>query len=108
MTLYLTVRSYNMSHECNLLLFRPLVSEPINSSLFQQLAEQLQQQNLEQFQKQLLEHQQHQKVQIFLFCFLFFTILDIDVRKSTLNILGFFPRLWVLKDKTLFFVKTII
>lgn len=39
----------------------PIVSEPINSSLFQQLAEQLQQQNLEQFQKQLLEHQQHQK-----------------------------------------------
>lgn len=40
----------------------PMVSEPINSSLFHQLAEQLQQQNLEQFQKQLLEHQQHQKV----------------------------------------------
>lgn len=39
-----------------------MVSEPINSSLFHQLAEQLQQQNLEQFQKQLLEHQQHQKV----------------------------------------------
>lgn len=38
--------------------FRPMVSEPINSSLFHQLAEQLQQQNLEQFQKQLLEHQQ--------------------------------------------------
>lgn len=37
---------------------RPMVSEPINSSLFHQLAEQLQQQNLEQFQKQLLEHQQ--------------------------------------------------
>uniref|UniRef100_A0A672IQY2 SR-related CTD associated factor 8 n=1 Tax=Salarias fasciatus TaxID=181472 RepID=A0A672IQY2_SALFA len=36
----------------------PIVSEPINSSLFHQLAEQLQQQNLEQFQKQLLEHQQ--------------------------------------------------
>lgn len=36
----------------------PMVSEPINSSLFHQLAEQLQQQNLEQFQKQLLEHQQ--------------------------------------------------
>lgn len=35
-----------------------MVSEPINSSLFHQLAEQLQQQNLEQFQKQLLEHQQ--------------------------------------------------
>lgn len=34
------------------------MSEPINSSLFHQLAEQLQQQNLEQFQKQLLEHQQ--------------------------------------------------
>uniref|UniRef100_A0A8C7WQF5 SR-related CTD associated factor 8 n=1 Tax=Oryzias sinensis TaxID=183150 RepID=A0A8C7WQF5_9TELE len=34
----------------------PMVSEPINSSLFHQLAEQLQQQNLEQFQKQLLEH----------------------------------------------------
>uniref|UniRef100_A0AAX7T3G5 SR-related CTD associated factor 8 n=1 Tax=Astatotilapia calliptera TaxID=8154 RepID=A0AAX7T3G5_ASTCA len=32
--------------------------QPINSSLFHQLAEQLQQQNLEQFQKQLLEHQQ--------------------------------------------------
>lgn len=41
--------------------FRPMVSEPINSSLFHQLAEQLQQQNLEQFQKQLLEHQQHQQ-----------------------------------------------
>ncbi|KAK2826262.1 hypothetical protein Q5P01_020476 [Channa striata] len=39
----------------------PMVSEPINSSLFHQLAEQLQQQNLEQFQKQLLEHQQHQQ-----------------------------------------------
>lgn len=39
----------------------PIVSEPINSSLFHQLAEQLQQQNLEQFQKQLLEHQQHQQ-----------------------------------------------
>lgn len=38
-----------------------MVSEPINSSLFHQLAEQLQQQNLEQFQKQLLEHQQHQQ-----------------------------------------------
>lgn len=38
--------------------FRPMVSEPMNSSLFHQLAEQLQQQNLEQFQKQLLEHQQ--------------------------------------------------
>ncbi|XP_061824586.2 SR-related and CTD-associated factor 8-like isoform X1 [Nerophis lumbriciformis] len=36
----------------------PIVSEPINSSLFHQLAEQLQQQNLEQFQKQLFEHQQ--------------------------------------------------
>ncbi|XP_061599504.1 SR-related and CTD-associated factor 8 [Cololabis saira] len=36
----------------------PMVSEPINSSLFHQLAEQLQQQNLEQFQKQLLEQQQ--------------------------------------------------
>ncbi|XP_035023861.2 SR-related and CTD-associated factor 8 isoform X2 [Hippoglossus stenolepis] len=36
----------------------PMVSEPINSSLFHQLAEQLQQQNLEQFQKQLMEHQQ--------------------------------------------------
>ncbi|XP_063764443.1 SR-related and CTD-associated factor 8 isoform X2 [Eleginops maclovinus] len=36
----------------------PMVSEPINSSLFHQLAEQLQQQNLEQFQKQLLEHHQ--------------------------------------------------
>ncbi|XP_051942799.1 SR-related and CTD-associated factor 8 isoform X1 [Hippocampus zosterae] len=36
----------------------PMVSEPINNSLFHQLAEQLQQQNLEQFQKQLLEHQQ--------------------------------------------------
>ncbi|XP_047466976.1 SR-related and CTD-associated factor 8 isoform X2 [Mugil cephalus] len=36
----------------------PMVSEPMNSSLFHQLAEQLQQQNLEQFQKQLLEHQQ--------------------------------------------------
>ncbi|XP_069007999.1 SR-related and CTD-associated factor 8-like isoform X2 [Embiotoca jacksoni] len=36
----------------------PMVSEPINSSLFQHLAEQLQQQNLEQFQKQLMEHQQ--------------------------------------------------
>ncbi|XP_077395386.1 SR-related and CTD-associated factor 8 isoform X2 [Festucalex cinctus] len=36
----------------------PMVAEPINSSLFHQLAEQLQQQNLEQFQKQLLEHQQ--------------------------------------------------
>lgn len=35
-----------------------MVSEPMNSSLFHQLAEQLQQQNLEQFQKQLLEHQQ--------------------------------------------------
>lgn len=35
-----------------------MVSEPINSSLFHQLAEQLQQQNLEQIQKQLLEHQQ--------------------------------------------------
>ncbi|XP_071063252.1 SR-related and CTD-associated factor 8 isoform X3 [Pseudochaenichthys georgianus] len=34
----------------------PMVSEP--SSLFHQLAEQLQQQNLEQFQKQLLEHHQ--------------------------------------------------
>lgn len=41
--------------------FRPMVSEPINSSLFHQLAEQLQQQNMEQFQKQLLEHQQHQQ-----------------------------------------------
>lgn len=41
--------------------FRPMVSEPMNSSLFHQLAEQLQQQNLEQFQKQLLEHQQHQQ-----------------------------------------------
>uniref|UniRef100_A0A672IQT6 SR-related CTD associated factor 8 n=1 Tax=Salarias fasciatus TaxID=181472 RepID=A0A672IQT6_SALFA len=39
----------------------PIVSEPINSSLFHQLAEQLQQQNLEQFQKQLLEHQQKVK-----------------------------------------------
>ncbi|CAL1574924.1 unnamed protein product [Knipowitschia caucasica] len=39
----------------------PIVSEPINSALFHQLAEQLQQQNLEQFQKQLMEHQQHQK-----------------------------------------------
>ncbi|XP_068608484.1 SR-related and CTD-associated factor 8-like [Brachionichthys hirsutus] len=39
----------------------PMVSEPMNSSLFHQLAEQLQQQNLEQFQKQLLEHQQHQQ-----------------------------------------------
>ncbi|XP_078133336.1 SR-related and CTD-associated factor 8 [Sander vitreus] len=39
----------------------PMVSEPINSSIFHQLAEQLQQQNLEQFQKQLLEHQQHQQ-----------------------------------------------
>ncbi|CAG09877.1 unnamed protein product, partial [Tetraodon nigroviridis] len=39
----------------------PMVSEPINNSLFHQLAEQLQQQNLEQFQKQLLEHQQHQQ-----------------------------------------------
>uniref|UniRef100_A0A8C6PTM7 SR-related CTD associated factor 8 n=1 Tax=Nothobranchius furzeri TaxID=105023 RepID=A0A8C6PTM7_NOTFU len=39
----------------------PMVSEPINSSLFHQLAEQLQQQNLEQFQKQLLEHQQKVK-----------------------------------------------
>lgn len=38
-----------------------MVPEPINSSLFHQLAEQLQQQNLEQFQKQLLEHQQHQQ-----------------------------------------------
>lgn len=38
-----------------------MVSEPINSSLFHQLAEQLQQQNLEQFQKQFLEHQQHQQ-----------------------------------------------
>ncbi|XP_060938372.1 SR-related and CTD-associated factor 8 isoform X2 [Limanda limanda] len=36
----------------------PMVSEPMNSSLFHQLAEQLQQQNLEQFQKQLMEHQQ--------------------------------------------------
>ncbi|XP_015252113.1 PREDICTED: protein SCAF8 isoform X1 [Cyprinodon variegatus] len=36
----------------------PMVSESMNSSLFHQLAEQLQQQNLEQFQKQLLEHQQ--------------------------------------------------
>uniref|UniRef100_A0A8D0ADG2 SR-related CTD associated factor 8 n=1 Tax=Sander lucioperca TaxID=283035 RepID=A0A8D0ADG2_SANLU len=39
----------------------PMVSEPINTSIFHQLAEQLQQQNLEQFQKQLLEHQQHQQ-----------------------------------------------
>ncbi|XP_057199211.1 SR-related and CTD-associated factor 8 isoform X1 [Triplophysa rosa] len=39
----------------------PVVSESINSSIFHQLAEQLQQQNLEQFQKQLLEHQQHQQ-----------------------------------------------
>lgn len=38
-----------------------MVSESINSSLFHQLAEQLQQQNLEQFQKQILEHQQHQQ-----------------------------------------------
>lgn len=44
-----------------LTIYRPMVSEPINSSLFHQLAEQLQQQNLEQFQKQLLEHQQHQQ-----------------------------------------------
>lgn len=43
---------------CLLAASRPMVSEPINSSLFHQLAEQLQQQNLEQFQKQLLEHQQ--------------------------------------------------
>lgn len=44
---------------------RPMVSESINSSLFHQLAEQLQQQNLEQFQKQLLEHQhlEHQQHQ---------------------------------------------
>uniref|UniRef100_A0A8C7WQ81 SR-related CTD associated factor 8 n=1 Tax=Oryzias sinensis TaxID=183150 RepID=A0A8C7WQ81_9TELE len=42
----------------------PMVSEPINSSLFHQLAEQLQQQNLEQFQKQLLEHQQKQAMSI--------------------------------------------
>lgn len=48
-----------------LIISRPMVSEPINSSLFHQLAEQLQQQNLEQFQKQLLEHQQHhQKVDL--------------------------------------------
>ncbi|XP_062864102.1 SR-related and CTD-associated factor 8 isoform X2 [Trichomycterus rosablanca] len=39
----------------------PLVSESLNTSLFHQLAEQLQQQNLEQFQKQILEHQQQQK-----------------------------------------------
>ncbi|XP_072545176.1 SR-related and CTD-associated factor 8-like [Salminus brasiliensis] len=39
----------------------PMVSESINSSIFHQLAEQLQQQNLEQFQKQILEHQQHQQ-----------------------------------------------
>lgn len=39
----------------------PVVSESINTSIFHQLAEQLQQQNLEQFQKQLLEHQQHQQ-----------------------------------------------
>ncbi|XP_048830752.1 SR-related and CTD-associated factor 8 [Brienomyrus brachyistius] len=38
----------------------PMVPESINSSLFHQLAEQLQQQNLEQFQKQLLD-QQHQQ-----------------------------------------------
>lgn len=37
------------------------MSEPMNSSLFHQLAEQFQQQNLEQFQKQLLEHQQQQQ-----------------------------------------------
>nr|XP_015209546.1 PREDICTED: protein SCAF8 isoform X1 [Lepisosteus oculatus] len=39
----------------------PIVSESINTSLFHQLAEQLQQQNLEQLQKQLLEHQQQQQ-----------------------------------------------
>lgn len=39
----------------------PVVSESINSSIFHQLAEQLQQQNLEQFQKQLMEHQHHQQ-----------------------------------------------
>ena len=38
-----------------------MVSESLNSSIFHQLAEQLQQQNLEQFQKQLMEHQQHQQ-----------------------------------------------
>lgn len=40
----------------------PMVSESINTSIFHQLAEQLQQQNLEQFQKQILEQHQ-QKVQ---------------------------------------------
>ncbi|XP_029316025.1 SR-related and CTD-associated factor 8 [Cottoperca gobio] len=42
----------------------PMVSEPMNSSLFHQLAEQLQQQNLEQFQKQLLEHHQQKAMSI--------------------------------------------
>uniref|UniRef100_K7FN53 SR-related CTD associated factor 8 n=1 Tax=Pelodiscus sinensis TaxID=13735 RepID=K7FN53_PELSI len=39
----------------------PLVSESVNSSLFHQLAEQLQQQNLEHLRQQLLEQQQPQK-----------------------------------------------
>lgn len=64
--------------------FRPMVSEPINSSLFHQLAEQLQQQNLEQFQKQLLEHQQHQQ-KVLTCSQICFSVISVDVLSSGKN-----------------------